>query len=461
LTAAERFALEVNRTDFVDLSLGLEAPLRVAEDFYIHPMLEWNWRIPINRRGYDCVFVPDPLSPGSPEAGDDGCLDIAGVSSFPMTLSVGVRVLPPVRGLALTVAADVGLTGVNTLVRELAPTQPYNILLAASYAYDTTPPVPEIREVEVERAVQVGAPPRGRLAGLAIEQGTGLPIPGATLRFTGRDETALLGGNDGRFVTYLFDPGSVIELALEHPEYHPSTCSATIPEAAEGATEDMSVERACEMEPLPRMGDVDGRVVSEDGPVSGATIELSGPETRSLTSDSSGAFRLESIPPGVYSARVEAEGHLIKLAQFEVVARETAQPEITLLRRPRRSLVRVTRRSIVIRRQINFATDSDEILAQSFPLMEEIADVILRNPQLTSIEIQGHTDDRGGRDHNQELSQRRADSVRAWLITHGVSPVRLTAVGHGQTRPLVPNITSSHRARNRRVQFVVLEQAEE
>jgi outer membrane protein OmpA-like peptidoglycan-associated protein len=87
--------------------------------------------------------------------------------------------------------------------------------------------------------------------------------------------------------------------------------------------------------------------------------------------------------------------------------------------------------------------------------MEEIADVIMRNPQLTSIEIQGHTDDRGGREHNQDLSQRRADSVRAWLVQHGVEAIRLQAMGYGQTRPLVPNITSANRARNRRVQFVV------
>jgi hypothetical protein len=131
----------------------------------------------------------------------------------------------------------------------------------------------------------------------------------------------------------------------------------------------------------------------------------------------------------VYTARIESEGHLIKLTEFSVAPRETARPEITLLRRPRRSLVSVTARAIVIRRQINFATDSDEILEQSFGLMEEIADVIMRNPQLTSIEIQGHTDDRGGREHNQDLSQRRADSVRAWLTParRGGQP----APGHG------------------------------
>ena len=48
------------------------------------------------------------------------------------------------------------------------------------------------------------------------------------MRFPGRTETALLAGPDGTFVTYLFDPGAV-ELAIEHEEYRPNTCSATIP----------------------------------------------------------------------------------------------------------------------------------------------------------------------------------------------------------------------------------------
>ena len=459
VTAGERFALEVNRTDFFDISLGLEAPLRAAEDIYISPLLEWNWRIPINRRGYDCVFIPDPDRPGSPEEGDDGCLDRQGVSSFPMNLTLGVRLLPKVRGLSLTVAADVGLTGVRTLVRELAPTQKYNIYFGASYAYDTRPMV-ERHEVEVERTVEVGPPPRGRVAGLVVEQGTETPIPNAIVRFPG--QSPLLTGPDGRFVSYLFDPGDV-SATLEHEEYEPGSCSATVPAAEPGATTDVQVEARCEMVALPRRGAVDGQVIDEDGPVSGVTLALTGPggEERTLTSDGSGRFQADELPPGTYQVRVDSERHLIKLAEITVVARETINPEITLFKRPRRSLVRVTRRAIIIRRQINFATNSDEILERSFPLMEEIADVLIRNPQITRVEIQGHTDNRGGRDHNQELSQRRADAVRAWLITHGVAPERLEAIGYGQTRPLVPNITSSNRARNRRVQFMVVEQSDQ
>ena len=122
--------------------------------------------------------------------------------------------------------------------------------------------------------------------------------------------------------------------------------------------------------------------------------------------------------------------------------------------------MRVRSRDIQIRRQINFATNSAEILPSSEPLMTEIADVLLRNPDLMKIEIQGHTDNTGRPAANMELSQNRANSVRDWLVAHGVGSARLEARGYGDTNPLVPNITPSNRARNRRVQFIIEERTE-
>src|SRR5690606_25066874 len=114
-------------------------------------------------------------------------------------------------------------------------------------------------------------------------------------------------------------------------------------------------------------------------------------------------------------------------------------------------------KQITIRRQVNFATSSAEILPSSDGLLSEIADILLRNPDLKLLEIRGHTDDRGGVDFNMRLSQERAEAVREWLIRAGVEPHRLQAVGLGPTRPLVPNITAANRAKNRRVEFVILE----
>jgi outer membrane protein OmpA-like peptidoglycan-associated protein len=93
----------------------------------------------------------------------------------------------------------------------------------------------------------------------------------------------------------------------------------------------------------------------------------------------------------------------------------------------------------------------------STALMEEVADVMNRNPDIKKIEIQGHTDNTGTREHNQTLSEQRATSVREWLTGHGIDGGRLEAKGYGQSQPLAPNVTARNRARNRRVQFVIRE----
>ena len=116
----------------------------------------------------------------------------------------------------------------------------------------------------------------------------------------------------------------------------------------------------------------------------------------------------------------------------------------------------VKKTEIVLPRQITYATGSDEILPNSEALLLEIADALIRNPGVERIEIQGHTDSRGEPGLNMKLSQQRAESVRRWLIQHGVEPERLAAKGYGATRPIAPNITAYNRSRNRRVQFTIL-----
>ena len=76
------------------------------------------------------------------------------------------------------------------------------------------------------------------------------------------------------------------------------------------------------------------------------------------------------------------------------------------------------------------------------------------------VEIQGHTDNRGSSQVNQELYQRRAREVKLWLVDHGVDPSRLVAKGYGSSRPLVPNITPYNRALNRRVHFRIQRRVE-
>jgi outer membrane protein OmpA-like peptidoglycan-associated protein len=126
-------------------------------------------------------------------------------------------------------------------------------------------------------------------------------------------------------------------------------------------------------------------------------------------------------------------------------------------KRPKVSNVRVEGKEIRLSKQIHFDTDSAKILGDSNSLMDEIADVIEHHPGIKRIEIQGHTDNTGTREHNQVLSDQRANSVKTWLVGAGIDPGRLAAKGYGQDRPVVPNVTPANKARNRRVQFIIVD----
>jgi outer membrane protein OmpA-like peptidoglycan-associated protein len=120
--------------------------------------------------------------------------------------------------------------------------------------------------------------------------------------------------------------------------------------------------------------------------------------------------------------------------------------------------VTITGGKIELPENINFETGSDRIAGRSESLMDRVADKIKSNPQVKRIRIEGHTDDVGGSKKNMELSQARAESVRNFLIKKGVEADRLQAVGYGDTRPLDKRKTADARAKNRRVEFIIVEQ---
>jgi hypothetical protein len=88
-----------------------------------------------------------------------------------------------------------------------------------------------------------------------------------------------------------------------------------------------------------------------------------------------------------------------------------------------------------------------------------VANVLLTTPEITKLAIEGHTDDRGDTEHNLDLSDRRARSCLRWLVEHGIAESRLTARGYGPQRPIANNATLYGRAKNRRVEFHILEPA--
>ena len=109
-----------------------------------------------------------------------------------------------------------------------------------------------------------------------------------------------------------------------------------------------------------------------------------------------------------------------------------------------------------VARGIQFETDSAALLPESLGVLREIGHALSRDEGL-ELRIEGHTDATGEAEHNQLLSEQRAQSVRRYLIErHQVDPARLVAQGLGATAPMDSNATAEGRQNNRRVELVAL-----
>ena len=102
---------------------------------------------------------------------------------------------------------------------------------------------------------------------------------------------------------------------------------------------------------------------------------------------------------------------------------------------------------------IRFKTDSAVIESGYVIVVDEVARIILGDPKITKVHIEGHTDKAGSRASNIDLSRRRAMSVKARLVELGVDEAKLTAEGFGFDRPIADNMTVEGRTKNRRVEF--------
>ena len=112
---------------------------------------------------------------------------------------------------------------------------------------------------------------------------------------------------------------------------------------------------------------------------------------------------------------------------------------------------------IRLKGKIQFETGSASIKPKSKKLLDQVARLMDEHRDIKRLRVEGHTDEVGPSRSNQELSEDRAEAVRKALISRGVAPGRLTAKGRGETQPVAPNKTAAGRAKNRRVEFVLIE----
>jgi len=104
---------------------------------------------------------------------------------------------------------------------------------------------------------------------------------------------------------------------------------------------------------------------------------------------------------------------------------------------------------------VNFETGKADILPNSTKILEATVKGLQKFDSV-NVEISGHTDNVGGLEYNDKLSQARAEAVRNYLIRKGIAEKRITAVGYGYSRPRADNKTSEGRARNRRIEISII-----
>lgn len=189
------------------------------------------------------------------------------------------------------------------------------------------------------------------------------------------------------------------------------------------------------------------RVVLEntDNGVPGAIVELkkSDGSKIEITMDKDGNWDGGEWKPGVIGLRTISPGYTDVSTSFTVVE---GKANAALLK---------VKKKIVPIGKIYFAFDSDVILSKSFPVLDNVLVALKAEPDLKKVTIEGHASAEGTDEHNLDLSKRRAESVRKWLIAHGVDAGMLVSVGYGEAKPVAPNDTEEGREQNRRVEFIL------
>lgn len=104
---------------------------------------------------------------------------------------------------------------------------------------------------------------------------------------------------------------------------------------------------------------------------------------------------------------------------------------------------------------ITFATNSADLNASFYPVLDKVSSTLVQYDQ-TMVEVAGHTDSTGSAAYNQALSERRAQSVAAYLTSRGVRGARLIVVGDGESHPIASNDTPEGRQQNRRVELTIV-----
>lgn len=400
---------------------GVEFPLP-----YVTPFVEFSGRHAI---GVD----PSSFARGPREYG---------LSDAHMYITPGARVSVG-RGLHFDMALDWALGG-RDIVYGQPVAAPWMAQLGVSYTFS-----PFVAETQVE--IRETGAPTGFVAGCVVDAASTRAVQEAYVEFAGSEGPRIVVDDAGCFQSPRLVVGEQV-IRVKHPDYKAGEVTVAV---SKDATSDVQVKLA----PAPRYGQFKGLLLDlKDRPVTGS-LKVTNVKTGEVTTLAAedGAFT-SKLGPGRYQVLVEAGGYLSQGARVLVEPLGRTIRDFVLKPIPKKRVTVLKKGKIEITTKIPFQYNKSRLLRAASFILDDVVDVILRNPQLTSIRVGGHTDNTGEAKYNQKLSEARAQTVMDYLIQKGVAAERLTAVGYGFSQPLASNDTEEGRAENRRVEFVIVGQ---
>lgn len=424
LTRPERFGQDVTAYSRWRLGLGVDAPLP-----WVTPYVEWVLDIPINPPCSNTLTVR--------------CVGDSGFAAFPSFVTLGARGTPMVEGLVLHTGVELGMTTNESQGTPAIPA--WNWIFGASWAFDAIgPAASRERGAPTERASR-GAE-LASVSGRVVDSHTGESLAGVRVRWADQSWSDQVVDDAGRFLSAPVLVGTEAAIEFSREGYETRTERFRVP--AEGLALDIAMDEAIEGARFA------GTVTLEQGTAEAARLHAVRPgEHEEIAVTADGHFEAD-LEPGTWLLYVTAPGHrTVRQRQPLEAGRQEAAFDLPLLEpgEPR-----------LLPDRLLFDDPIDEVVFDGESLDPGSMDAIARIATLLDatrglrLQVRTHTDDREDEEEERRLTEARAQAVLDALLAAGVQEGRVTSEAVGAAEPLVPNLNERNRARNNRVEFVVI-----
>ncbi len=180
-----------------------------------------------------------------------------------------------------------------------------------------------------------------------------------------------------------------------------------------------------------------------------ATLTFHADSTYTVVAAADGRYAIRIPSVNEYSLRVEASGFVGNFEKLDVRTYEMKSLEMNFKLQPIEIGTTVNLKSVL------FQQSTFNLLPESYDELDLVVSFLKANPKV-EILLTGHTDNRGNPEHNQRLSQKRVERVKAYLVSKGISGKRIGGKGYGGSKPMASNQTEETRRLNRRVEFTIV-----